>query len=357
MWSNTIVTKILKIKLPIIQAPMGGGYTTPELIAAVSNAGGLGSLGAGYMRPEDISVAIKKIKSLTDKPYSVNLFIPEPYQSNNETLNLMTGILNILFSQVCSDIQPITSPYAQSFDEQAQVLVDEKVPIVSFTFGIPTTKWIEKFKRNKTILIGTATTLHEAKLLEKKGMDMIVAQGIEAGGHRGTFLENLDDSLIGNFALIPQLSDHLKIPVIASGGIMDARSIIAALALGASAVQMGTAFLACPEAGTHPKFKKMLLNMKEDKTILTRAFSGKWARGIKNKFIHDMDEFKKHILDFPVQNALTRQIRDAAAKKGLTDFLSLWAGQAAYLSTGLTAKRLIQHLDRDVKQLLKKLNH
>lgn len=354
MWPNTRVTKLLKIKYPIIQAPMAGGITTPELIASVSNAGGLGSLAAGYMSPESIRNAIVKIRSLTDKPFAVNLFIPEKHHASKQQIDSMVTILKKVCAKYTQEITTIKPPFSYSFAEQIQVILEEKIPIFSFTFGIPDDSWLKKLKINKVKLLGTATNLSEAILLERKGIDMIVAQGCEAGGHRGSFLDKPENALIGNFALIPQIVDHVKIPVIAAGAIMDERAIVAALIFGASAVQMGTAFLTCPEAGTHTKYKKLLLSTTQDNTALTRAFSGKLARGIKNKFMAKMELYQNQILDYPIQNALTRQTREIAAQKGLTDYMSLFAGQAAYLSRGIAADKLIRLLDSKVKGLLSK---
>ncbi len=354
MWPNTRITKMLKIKYPIIQAPMAGGITSPELVAAVSNAGGLGSLGAGYMRAEEIRLAILRIRALTKKPFAVNLFVPTKSRATQKQMDNMVKILKTTCKSVCSDIHPVTSPYCPTFDSQMTVLIEEKIPVFSFTFGVPEIKWLKKLRHNKTKIIGTATSVAEAEMLEIFGIDCMVAQGFEAGDHRGTFIGECDDSLIGNFALIPQIVDNVKMPVIASGGIMDARGIVAAMMLGAEAVQMGTAFISCSESGAHPDYKKMLLKSKEDNTVLTRSFSGKLARGIKNKFIQSMVPYQDCIMDYPIQHVLTQQIRKEAYKKGQVDYMSLWAGQAAYLSSGVSANELIQSLDGDVKNIFHK---
>lgn len=248
MWPHTPLTTLLNITYPIIQAPMAGGFTSPELVANVCNAGGLGSLGAAYMQPEAIRAAIKKIRELTTKPFNVNLFIPEPHHASEQQIAAMHDKLAEVASIFIKQYRPITSPYAQFFDEQMAVLIEEKIPIFSFTFGMLADNWIEKLKKINILLIGTATTLTEAQLLADKEIDVIVAQGSEAGGHRGTFIGKADDALIGNFALIPQITDKINKPIVAAGGIMDGRGIVAAQVLGASGVQMGTAFLSCPEA-------------------------------------------------------------------------------------------------------------
>ncbi len=351
MWPNTVVQKKLKIKLPIIQAPMGG-VTTPKLVAAVSNAGGLGSLAAGYLSPAEMHQAITQIRALTDKPFAVNLFVTEPAKVNQRDIQTMVGLLKKNCALILKEIKPVKPPFAHAFADQMQVILDEKVPIFSFTFGIPNTTWLKKLKKNKTILIGTATSVDEARLLEQRGIDLIVAQGYEAGGHRGTFLKPENKGETGLFALLPQIVAQVKIPVIAAGAIMDGHGIMATHILGAQAVQMGTAFMTCTESATHPLFKKALLKRTADNTVLTRAFTGRWARSIKNKFIDQMQINEKSILPYPIQHALTLQIRKAAAQKGAVDYLSLFCGQGAHLNRTLPAAKLLQKLEREVKNIL-----
>lgn len=352
MWPTTRVTKLLNIKLPIIQAPMAGGITTAKLIAAVSNAGGLGSLGAGYMSPEEIRRGIQEIKSLTDQPFAVNLFIPEKSNATTKQIDHMTKVLKKVCGKVTNKINLVHPPYVYAFNEQLQAILEEKIAVFSFVFGIPNKEWIVKLKKNKIKLMGTATTLSEARLLQKHDSDLIVVQGFEAGGHRASFTDTVDNALIGNLALIPQIVDQIKTPVIAAGGIMDARGILAALVLGASAVQMGTAFITCQESGAHPDYKKALLTLTNDNTTLTRSFTGKFARGIKNEFIDKMLAYQADILDYPIQHALTKQVREIAAQKGLINYMSLWAGQAAALSEQTSVTQFIQNLNRDIKKLM-----
>ena len=349
-------TEKLGVRYPIIQAPMAGGATTPELVAAVSNAGGLGSLGAGYMAPDDIRRAIKRIRELTNEPFAVNLFIPQGHEASQEQIEKACDDIEQCSKELGQKIKPVLAPYAQSFEEQIQVILEEKAPIFSFTFGILDKIWIEKVRSNNALLIGTATTLPEAQALEESGVDMIVAQGSEAGGHRGTFLSGEEDALIGLFSLIPQCVEQLKIPVIAAGGIMDGRGIVAAITLGAAAVQMGTAFLSCHESGIHDKYKEILLAQQHDSTTLTRAFSGKLARGIRNKFIDRIQDKQANILNYPIQNALTKSMRQKAKKVESTEFMSLWAGQAASLSREISAKDLMSKLVAEVEEL-ENVNH
>lgn len=345
-------TEKLGIQYPIIQAPMAGGATTPELIAAVSNAGGLGSLGAGYMTPIEIRQAIQKIRALTNKPFAVNLFISEQHYATTEQIQKACDDIEQTCAELNLKIKPVMKPYTQAFEEQIQVVLEEKVPIFSFTFGLLDSRWITQFKSNQTLLIGTSTTLPEAHALQESGIDMIVAQGSEAGGHRGTFFGQAEDALIGLVSLIPQCVNHIKIPIIAAGGIMDGRSIVAAITLGAAAVQMGTAFLSCHESGIHHKYKKLLLAQQQDNTTLTRAFSGKLARGIRNSFINRMQVKQENILDYPIQNALTKSMRHKANETGATEFMSMWAGQAVALCRGIGANELLNQLVVEVNDFL-----
>lgn len=334
----------LGIQHPIIQAPMAGGATTPELVAAVSNAGGLGSLGAGYMAPDDIRRAIKKIRELTNKPFSVNLFIPQEHEASQEQIQNACNDIQQCSKELGQKTKPVSAPYTQSFEEQIRVVIEENVSIFNFTFGILDEIWIKQLRSNNTLLIGTATTLLEAQALEEHGVDMIVAQGCEAGGHRGTFLGEPEECMCGLLSLIPQCVDQLKIPVIAAGGIMDGRGIVAAITLGAAGVQMGTAFLSCHESGIHNRYKETLLAQQQDNTTLTRAFSGKLARGIRNNFIDCMQTNHSGILDYPIQNALTKSMRQKAKEIGSTEFMSMWAGQTAALCRDISVNELIVQL-------------
>lgn len=352
-WSDTKITTLLNVDLPIIQAPMAGGATTPELVAAVSNAGGLGSLGAGYMAPDEIRLAIKKIRALTHKPFAINLFIPENHQATNDEIDQARMVVQASCAELNVIIPSIKPPYAPSFEDQMSVILEEKIPIFSFTFGIPSSDWIKKCKDNNIILVGTATTLHEAKLLEQHHIDAIVAQGSEAGGHRGTFIGTAEDALMSLSSLTALLYENITVPIIAAGGIMNARAMADVLALGASAVQMGTVFLSCLESGIHPHYKKLLLNLTEGNTALTRAFSGKLARGITNEFMIRMQSHESSILDYPIQNALTQAMRKEACKQNKTGFMSLWAGQSAYLCKELSATQLVQTLNNEMIELIR----
>ena len=353
---ETALTRTLNIRYPIFQAPMAGGPTTPDLLAAVSNAGGLGNLGAGYLTPEQIRMAIQEIRKRTDRPFGVNLFVPEEPTESGEIINQMTDYLNFYREELGIPKNPVIQKSSESFEEQVQVLLDEKVPVFSFTFGIPPKDVIQVMKQNGTVVIGTATTVEEAIQLEAAGVDAIVAQGSEAGGHRGTFLKPVSQSLIGTMALVPQVVDHVSVPVIASGGIMDGRGLVASLLLGASAVQMGTAFLACPESGAHAVYKQKILLENEDATDITCAYSGKAARGIRTEFMNDMDHYAGEIPGYPIQNAMTRDIRQAAAKADNPEYMSLWAGQGLRLASDHTAAEIVEQTMNQARTAVERIS-
>ncbi|MGO4110861.1 NAD(P)H-dependent flavin oxidoreductase [Paenibacillus sp. YAF4_2] len=353
---ETALTQKLNIQYPIIQAPMAGGPTTPELIAAVSNAGGLGSLGAGYLTPEQIREAIKEIRKRTNRPFGVNLFVPEQTDVSEDIIEKMNNYLNESRTELGISLNSLTPDLKETFKEQVQVVLEENVPVFSFTFGIPSQNIIQEMKQHGIVIIGTATTVEEGIQLEATGVDAIVAQGSEAGGHRGAFLGNANDALIGTMALLPQLVDHVAVPVIAAGGIMDGRGLVASLALGASAVQMGTAFLVCPESGAHVVYKGKVMTSSEDSTEITYAYSGKAARGIRNDFINKMRFYPGIIPAYPIQNALTRDIRQAAAKANNPEYMSLWAGQGVRLAKELTASDIVKQTMEQAAALIERLN-
>lgn len=350
------MTELLKVEYPIIQAPMAGGVTTSRLVAEVSNSGGLGMIGAGYMTPDQIREQIREIKQFTSNPFGINLFVPNEFKVTENDIKSANQFLNPIRQQLNLNIKdnfelPNFHHIVEKFMEQLKVVIEEKVPICSFTFGIPSKEMITELKQSNIILMGTATTVREAIENEKAGMDIVVVQGSEAGGHRGSFIDGNQESLVGLMSLIPQVIDAVNIPVVAAGGIMDARGLMASICLGAKGVQMGTAFLTCIESGAHQVHKEAILNANEDHTVLTRSFSGKWARGIKNKFILEMQSHERLLPDFPVQNTLTQEIRKTASEQNNQDFLSLWSGQSPRLAKNQTVESLIQNIIADAKKL------
>ena len=351
MWTRTAITEKLGLRYPIIQAGMAGGSTTPQLVAAVSNAGGLGTLGAGYMTPQAIREAIQEIRRLTDRPFAVNLFVNGIPEANEAAVAKVQGLMQKYREELnLPEPAPVTK-YAERYQEQLQVILEERVALFSFTFGMPTEAEMEELRDAGILTCGTATTVAEAVALEAHGVDMICGQGQEAGGHRGTFRLDAEHALVGTMALVPQIADAVQVPVIAAGGIMDGRGVAAALMLGASAAQLGTAFLTVEESGAHEVYKKAILESTDDSTALTRAFSGRYARGIRNRFLEEMAAHEADIPEYPIQNALTRNIRNAAAKQNDPSYMSLWAGQAAAMSTTGTADQLMERLVKQTNEV------
>lgn len=332
--------KTLGVQYPIVQAGMAGGVTTPELVASVSEAGGLGSLGAGYMDPEDMRKSIREMAVSSSKPFAVNVFVPENPEASDREIEAAQQMLSPFYEELGMNERVTPSVDGTLFDRQIDVIIQEHVPVCSFTFGLPSHHTVERLKDNGIILIGTATTVEEAILNERQGMDAVVAQGSEAGGHRGSFLKEWKNSMIGTMSLVPQIVDHVDIPVIGAGGIMDGRGVKAALALGAEGAQLGTAFVTCKESGANPLHKEAILQAKEMDTVITTGFSGKPARGIQNRFIEQMDQ-EGSLLPYPLQNSLTKPLRKAASQQKNTDYMSLWSGQSPRLSQRRSAKDLI----------------
>jgi nitronate monooxygenase len=342
---------LLGIEHAIIQAPMAGGATTPELVAAVSNAGALGMLGAAYLSPAEIEAAIAAVRRLTGRPFGVNLFAGGREPAEGADPAPMLGILGRYHAALGLPPPAAPSETGAPFEAQMEVVLAARVPVFSFTFGIPDAGTLRRLRDGGIVVLGTATTVEEARQLAAAGVDAVVTQGSEAGAHRGTFAGPFEAALVGTMALVPQAVDAVDVPVIASGGIMDGRGIVAAQALGAAGVQMGTAFLTCRESGIPDAYKAAVRSARDDQTALTRAFSGRPARGILNEFMSDLQGQEAAILPFPLQNALTRPLRNAAAARGDTRYLSLWAGQAAALARDLGAGELVAQLVREADEV------
>ena len=342
----TALTQRLGLRHPIIQAPLAGGGDTPELVAAVGETGALGFIGAAYLTPAQIVEASRAVRARTARPFGINLFAPLPAPEAPRDPGLALERIAPFHAELGLPAPALPAAGGHPFDEQLAAALESGASVFSFTFGIPPASAIEVIKARGMFLMGTATTVEEAVALEKAGVDALVAQGSEAGGHRGTFAGTFEAGMVGTMALVPQVVDAVTLPVIASGGVMDGRGIAAALALGASAVQMGTAFLTCDEAGVPEAYKQAILAAREHETRLTRAFSGRPARGIVNRFMTEVDRAEPAgaILPFPLQNALTRPLRSAAGRQGRAEFLSLWAGQGVRLARRQSAADLVTRL-------------
>ena len=345
---------LLKIRLPIIQAPMAGGIVSPEMVAAVAQAGGLGSLPLGYLDLQSAEILIKKACALVvGNPLSVNLFIPKQASSFQESKAArMFDHINTYRKKLGLSILKTTAPLPETpIDPLIDLVVENGIRIISFTFGVLDQRKIKALHQQDVVVIGTATTVAEGKLLQSVGCDAVIAQSYEAGGHRGGgFIPGQAGGLIGGMVLIPQLVDALDIPVIAAGGIMDGRGIVAALALGASCAQMGTAFLTCTESLASELHKKMLVNSSDTSTVITSVFTGKPVRGIKNKFVIETERkfLEEELLPYPYQHQITTELRVKANQIGLTDYASLWAGQGHRMVQSLTVADLMKKLEQEM---------
>ena len=304
---------------------MAGGPGTPELAAAVSNAGGLGALGVAYLSPEQILAEIRKTRALTSGPINVNLFAGG-YPSSPPQFD-STAVLEVLSDvHATLGLPAVLPPFPPNkFAEQLQAVLQARPEVLSFTFGMLDRQSIAELHARGIAVLGTATTVEEAKMLADAGVDAVVAQGSEAGAHRGTFAGAFEASMVPIVELVRGIAPFA--PVIASGGIMDGADIRTMLDLGAAATQLGTAFLPCAESGASPAYRDALLAAKSDTTVITRAYSGRPARGLRNDFIALLEGREDSIPPFPLQNALTKPMRTAAAKLGKSGFLSLWAGR------------------------------
>ncbi|WJF90191.1 nitronate monooxygenase [Paraburkholderia bonniea] len=340
-----------KLNVPVIQAPMAGGPTSPAMVAAVSNAGALGFLAAAPFSPEKLAAEVTAIRSLTTRPFGVNLFILEPNTPDDATVRLaLTAIDPIRAALGLPPGHPLEH-YAPDFRTQLDMLVELRVPVVSFTFGVLSANDVSRLQAAGSYVIGTATHVAEALAWHAAGADAIAAQGAEAGAHRGTFIGAFEHALVGTLALVPQLVDATGLPVLAAGGIMDGRGIAAALALGAQAAQMGTAFLTCAESAIPPVWKTRVRAATDTDTTVTSAITGRHARGIRNPLMQQLAAQPEQIAPYPVQNALTQELRQAAGRAGNGDYLSLWSGQGAPLGqkrpVNLSAADLVHQLDEE----------
>jgi nitronate monooxygenase len=349
---------LLDIEKPIILAPMAG-VNTPALTAAVSNAGGLGSYGVGAMNADAARKTISEIRALTTKPFNINVFCHAPATENEAIERKWIEWLAPHFGKFGATPPARLKEIYKSFvvdEAMANVLLEEKPAVVSFHFGLPAQSVIAALKREGIKLLATATNLSEAGQVAAAGIDAIVAQGVEAGGHRGVFDPEFDDEL-GTFALTRLLASKFDLPIIASGGIMDGSGIAAALALGAQAAQLGTAFVACPETSIDEGYRRALLGDAAFRTTLTKAISGRSARSMANKFTAlGVDTAAPATPDYPIAYDAGKALHAAAKAKGEFDYGAQWAGQAAALARSLPAAELVAQLEAELKACVKGLS-
>lgn len=353
---STELTRRLRIRFPIVQGPMNGASTL-AMAAAVCNAGGLGSFAATPLAPDAIATGVATLRAQTAHPFNVNLFVLDQPQPDADELRRATALLAPIRAELGLPAAAPSGKYCENFRDQLEMLIRLKVPVASFTFGLLDAASVERLHAAGSLVIGTATNVAEALAWQQNGADIICAQGAEAGGHRGTFIGPFEDSMIGTLALVPQVVDAVRLPVIAAGGVMDGRGIAACLMLGAQAAQLGTAFLPCAESAIHPGWKELLRGAQDTSTRTTRAFSGRPARGIVNDFMRRMAGHETEVPAYPIQNALTAEIRKAAGQANRMEFMSLWAGQAAGLSRarapGIDAAQLVAQLADEMRAALR----
>ncbi|MDB4958235.1 MAG: 2-nitropropane dioxygenase [Myxococcales bacterium] len=336
---------LLGIELPIIQAPMAG-VQDRQLAIAVSNAGGLGSLPAAMLSPEALRTELRALKAATPKPFNVNFFChvppaPDPAREARWRAALSPYYAELGVAEGAPSVQRV--PFD---DELADVVAELAPPVISFHFGLPSPARLAKLKRTGAKILSSATTVEEARWLEARGADAIIAQGAEAGGHRGMFLTEDLTTQIGTLALVPQIVAATKLPVIAAGGIADARGIAAALALGAAGVQIGTAYMLCPEATTSAVHRAALVRAHH--TAMTNVFTGRPARGIVNRLVRDLGPMSPIAPAFPLAAAAVAPLRAAAEKAGSGDFSPMWAGQNTSGCRPIGAAELTRDLAREL---------
>src|SRR5579864_9229040 len=353
-WNRNRLTERLGIDYPIIQGPLGG-LSSQSLTAAVSNFGGLGSFGAHGLRPEAIKDVIAQIRSLTSRPFAMNLWVSmedEGARTSDECAFNRSLAPLIAELAALGAPRPTYKPYSpKRFEDQARVLLDANVPAFSFIFGIPAREILEECRARGIVTIGAATTPDEATALQEAGVNAIAASGFEAGGHRGSFLRPAEDSLTGTLSLVPQVVDIVDVPVIAAGGIGDARGVIAALALGAEAVQMGTVFLSCEESGASRLHRETLRRRNAGHTALTKGFTGRLARAIRNHLMDNLNRSETKILPYPLQRELVRNLAIAAEAAGGADLVPMWAGQSANLSTCTDVTAFLTSLVEEISEI------
>lgn len=334
---------------PIIQGPMAGGSNTSALVAAVSKAGALGSLAASLLTPDAIRSQVVDIRRLTHQPFQLNFFIQPTPEPTKEEVQRGVELLKPVWSALGWSELVLPFKWCEDFSAQFAVLLEVKPAVASFTFGILTAQQVQQLHDAGIYVIGTVTHVGEALAWQQVGADAVIASGVEAGGHRGTFIGDQRDATLGAIDVLKAVVAAVDIPVISAGNIMTGADIRERLALGAAAVQMGTAFLVTEESGIHPAYKQRLQLAGNAATRLTRAFSGRYARGLVNRFMEQMAEVEEQLPAYPVQNALTGPIRFEAAKRGDTELMSLWCGTGVGRARRMPAAQLVETLLEELK--------
>lgn len=351
MAHTNAVLSLLSVVHPIIQAPMVG-VSTPRLAAAVSNAGALGSIGIGASTARQAQEMIVATRALTDKPFNVNLFCHRTAAPDPAREAAWLDYLRPYFEEFGATPPAVLTEIYKSFNDDPatlDVLLQERPAVVSFHFGLPPVEWIQSLRNAGIVTLGCATTPDEARQIEAAGVDAIIAQGAEAGGHRGVFEPERGDRQLGTFALINLIAHQSRLPIIAAGGIMDGKGIAAALALGAAAVQLGTAFVLSPESSANEAYRAALKSDRSHQTQITRAISGRAARGIANRMYTEIDRPSAPALpDYPIAYDAAKALNAAAMVRGNYDFAVQWAGQGAPLARAMPAGELVELLVREL---------
>ncbi len=352
MWPRTDLIELLGIELPIIQAPMAGA-TTPALAAAVCNAGALGSLGCAMLSPHDLRVRADELRAATNRPYNLNFFVHQAPEREPEAETALRARLAPFYEELgLGEVPALAEPIKPFGEDTLSALLELGPAVVSFHYGLPAAAAVSALKSAGAIVLSSATTVAEARALADAGVDAVIAQGWEAGGHRGTFASSHEGGRVGTLALVPQVADAVEVPVIAAGGIADGRGIAAAFALGASGVQMGTAFLSCPEAQVAAPHRAALRAARDEDTRLTKAFSGRPARSLGNRYLEAMAPDEDSLPDFPLVTSVTVPLRDASIARDSPDFIPLWSGQSAPLNRELAAADLVRTLVDEAEAVL-----
>ncbi len=347
-WPDRRLLDLLNLKIPIIQAPMAGSDSV-ALARSVSSTGALGSLAAALLDPDGVRAAVRAVRAGLDRPLNLNFFCHTMTVPGDAAREGWKAFLQPHYERLGLDIEAVAeSRLRLPFDEEMCAVVEEVRPeVVSFHFGLPSSELVQRLKEAGLKILSSATSVAEARWLEDHGCDAVIVQGFEAGGHRAMFLETDVAAQVGLFALLPQVADAVSVPVIAAGGIGDARGIVAAFALGASGVQMGTAYLFCPEANVSPGYRQALQEATDTGTAVTNLFSGRPARGVLNRYLRETGPMSASALAFPYAATMVAPLRAASEKAGSLDYMQLWAGQSARLAQALPADQLTRKLAAD----------
>jgi nitronate monooxygenase len=333
MWYQTKATEILGIQYPILQGPFGGNLSSVDLVSTVSNAGGLGGYGAYTLSPQELSDVARQLKAATHKPYNINLWVSDTDAVggivSDDQFKRAQELFKSYFDELGIAMPEKPAPFKTRFENQVEVILHERPPVFSFMFGTPSADILEQCRKLGIVTIGAATTLDEAIALEAAEVDLIIASGFEAGGHRPSFLTSAESSTIGAFVLVQLIKEKVKTPIIAAGGIANGKGIAAALALGADAAQIGTAFLATDESNATAIHKQMLFSDAAKYTTLSRAFTGRLGRGITSRIAKDLLHQEKDFLPFPLQTQFMSHTRKAAIEQEKWDMILFWGGQIA----------------------------